>query len=48
MLHSFEDSYGVNCLTLIDIPPFPIEHRVRFGTQERVKEMTKLHEQIRA
>jgi len=51
MLHPtlpFEACYRVNRLTLIQILPFLIKNRVNVKTQERAKEMKKLHKQIRA
>ena len=44
----FEACYGVNPLTLIDLIPLPIEHKVSFETEERAKEIKKLHKQIQA
>jgi len=45
---SFEPYYRIKPLTPLELIPLPVEFRVSYEAEEKVKEMKKLHQQIRA
>jgi len=44
----FESCYGINPLTPLEFIPLPLESRVNYEAEEKVREMKKLQQQIRA
>jgi len=44
----FKSCYGINHLTALELIPLPLESRVSCVAKETVRDMKKLHQQIRA